>query len=123
MNKSSLTADDLPPKVTLRDELLLRRLEEAIGKHFYQACDRITRALLSNCHWYFKTNTTSLTLLIFCYDRESYLNILNALSQIIKRIQRFSYNAKIHICPPPDNGIPWEMQVDEIADDGDCLSG
>ena len=40
MNKSSLPADDLPPKVTLRDELLLRRLEEAIGKHFYQACDR-----------------------------------------------------------------------------------
>ncbi|NMG06816.1 hypothetical protein [Brasilonema sp. UFV-L1] len=118
MNKSSLPPDDLPPvRATLLDEIFYRQLEEATCQRFYQVCGPITRVLLSNCHWYFKTNAGLLTLVIICYDIESYWHLANAIPHLVKRLKQFSNNAKIHICPPPDKGKPWEMEVDEISDD------
>jgi len=120
MNKSFLPADDLPPvKTTLLDELLLRQLAEAIGRRFYQSCGSTTRTLLSSCHWYFKTNTYPMTLAIFCYDIESYWHIMNSIPYILNRLKQFSNSAKIRLCPPVEKGVPWEVGVDEISNDGD----
>ena len=118
MNKHSLPPDDLPPvQATQLDGLLLRQLEEATGRYFYQSCGPITRALLSSCHWYFTTKASSLTLLIICYDIESYWQLTNAIPHIIGRLKQFSDNAKIRLCPPTEKGIPWELKLDEISGD------
>jgi len=120
MNKHFLPPDDLPPvNATLLDELLQRQLAEAIGKRFYQACGPISRVLLSNCHWYFKTNASPLTLIVFCYDIESYWHIVNATPQLLNRLKLFSNSAKIRLCPPTDKGAPWEIGLEETSDDGE----
>ncbi|NMG22178.1 hypothetical protein [Brasilonema bromeliae] len=115
-----LSPDDLPPtRVTQLDELLLRQLEEAICKRFFKACSSMTRALLSNCHWYFQINGGSLILVIVSYDMESYWHIANAIPQIVNKLKLFSNTAKIRFCPPSKEGIPWEIAVDEISDEKD----
>ena len=115
MYKYSLTPDDLPPvKVTLLDQVLLRQLAEAIGKHFYKSCRSTTRILLSSCHWYFKTNTYPMTLFIFCYDMENYWHVMNAIPYILTMLKQFSNSAKISLSPPVDSGVPWEVGMDEI---------
>ncbi|SRR5579883_327917 len=119
MYRHPLPPDDLPPvKATQLDSLLLRQLEEATGKRFYQSCGPITRTLLSSCHWYFTTKTSSLTLIIICYDIESYWQITNAIPHIVGKLKLFSDNAKIRLCPPTQKGIPWELKFNEILDDG-----
>ncbi|KAB8333041.1 hypothetical protein SD80_014320 [Scytonema tolypothrichoides VB-61278] len=115
-----LSPDDLPPtRVTQLDELLLRQLEEAICKRFFKACSSMTRALLSNCHWYFHINGGSLILVIVSYDMESYWHIANAIPQIVNKLKLFSNTAKIRFCPPSQESIPWEIAVDEISDEKD----
>jgi hypothetical protein len=115
-----LSPDDLPPtRVTQLDELLLRQLEEAICKSFFKACSPMTRALLSNCHWYFQINGGVLILIIVSYDMESYWHIANAIPQIVNKLKLFSDTAKIRFCPPSKEGIPWEIAVDEISDEKD----
>lgn len=112
MNKPYIHPDDLPPvQATQLDELLLRQLEETIGKRFYQACGPITRVLLSSCHWYFTTNASALTLMIICYDMESYWHIDSAIPQIIPRLRQFSDNAKIRLSHPSDTDISWEIPL------------
>ena len=118
MYKYSLPPDDLPPfQVTQFDALLLRQLEEATGRKFYQSCGSITRALLSSCHWYFTTKASSLTLIIVCYDIESYWQLTNAIPHIVGKLKQFSDNAKIRLCPPTDKGVPWEFRLNQISDD------
>ena len=113
MNQSSLPADDLPPtEVTLLNELLYRQLEEAICRRFYQVCGPIMRVLLTNCHWYFQINTSSLILAIVCYDIKSYLSIVDTLPYLVKKLKLFSNNAKIHLFPPNHKGEAWEMAVE-----------
>lgn len=115
MSKPTLPPEDLPPvQATQLDELLLRQLEEAIAKRFYQACGPITRVVLSHCHWYFNTNSSALTLTMICYDMESYWHIDNAIPQIIKKLMLFSNNARIHISHPFNTGILWQIPVDEV---------
>jgi hypothetical protein len=117
MNHSFLPPDDLPPaKATLLDEILYRQLEETTCKKFYQTCGPITRTLLSNCHWYFQTNASTLTLVIYCYDLKSYWHITNVMSSLTKKLKLFSNNAKIRLCPPANIGIPWEVEVNQISD-------
>jgi hypothetical protein len=116
-----LSPDDLPPRVTHLDELLIRQLEEAIGKRFFKACGLITRTLLSSCHWYFQINAGTLILVIITYDVESYWHITNAIPQMVDRLKLFSNSAKIRFCPPSDGGVPWEIALDEISDEGNVL--
>ncbi|WP_017319185.1 hypothetical protein [Mastigocladopsis repens] len=117
-----LSPDDLPPtRVTQLDGLLLRQLEEATGKRFFKACSLMTRALLSSCHWYFQINAGTLTLVINSYDIESYQHIANALPQMVDKLNLFSNSAKIRFCLPNNGGIPWEIRLDEISDEGNVL--
>jgi hypothetical protein len=118
MNQPFLPPDDLPPaRTTLVDEILHKQLETVAGIRFYQTCGPIMRVLLSNCHWYFQTSSGILTLVIVCYDIESYWHITNAVSHILKRLKLFSNSAKIRLCPPTELGTPWEIEVNEVSDD------
>lgn len=115
MNKPVLPPDDLPPtEVNLKDELLLRLLEEDIGRRLLKTCGQIIRVLLSSCDWYIQTNTRGLTLIIVCRDHEIYWHILNAVPDIAKKLKRFSKTAIIRLCPPINSSIPWEISVNEI---------
>ena len=118
MNKFPFPADDLPPTgASILNELFYRQLEEATCRRFYQACGPIMRVLLSHCHWYFKINTSPLMLLIICYDIESYLHIVDAIPQLIKKLKQFSNKAKIHLFSPDYKGEPWEIEIEETSDD------
>ena len=88
LNQSFDSPDDLPPfQLTQLDETLLRQLESAIGKHFYNNCCLIMQALLSNCQWHFKNNPNGLTLVIFCPDFEIYWHILHAVPCLAKKLK------------------------------------
>jgi len=120
MYKSSLYSDDLPIyEISLRDQLLLRQLEESIGKKFFQACDSISRTLLTSCHWYFSTNTGVLALEIVCHNHESYWFVQHALFQLGMTLTKFTNKAKINIHPPQGEGEPWSMKVNTSSDDID----
>ncbi|GEM_PF-532991 len=120
MYKHSLTPDDLPPvKATLLDEILLRQLAEAIGSLFHKTSNGSTlRSLLSSCHWYFKANTYPMTLVIFCYDIKTYWQMMNAIPDILNKLKQFSNAAKIRLFSPLDKGVPWEVAMDELSEDG-----
>lgn len=112
----SLPADDLPPtEVTKLDRMLHQELEQSTGRCFYQACDRITRTLLSNCHWYITTNANSLTLTIDSPDIVSYWHIVSNIPQFGNRLERFSSNANIRVYPPFGKGGAFEISVNEIS--------
>ncbi|MFH7029123.1 MAG: hypothetical protein ACHBN1_27955 [Heteroscytonema crispum UTEX LB 1556] len=116
MNKQILPPDDFPSnEPTPMDWLLRRELEHWTCKRFYEACDRITRALLSSCEWHITTNASLLTLIIACPDVETYWYIVSNMSQLGNRLKRFANKAKIRVFPPPGNGTPFEMRVDEIS--------
>ncbi|MBD2627134.1 hypothetical protein [Trichormus variabilis] len=124
MNEHSLSPDDLPPsQVTYLDEMLIRNLEEVIGKHFYTNCGRIVQVLLSNCQWCIKTNSRALILIIICPDREMYWHILNAIPDVAKKLKQFSQGAIIRLCPPIDKGTSWEISVREISTYRGWLNG
>lgn len=116
MNYPSLPPDDLPPSQTTRyDRILRRKLEDATGKHFYQACDRSTQILLSNCEWYITTHGTALTLVIACPDMVLNWRILNNIVEIGSWLEQLASSAKIRVCPPPSMGTPFEIRVNEIS--------
>ncbi|MFN6562815.1 MAG: hypothetical protein RMY28_023910 [Nostoc sp. ChiSLP01] len=111
-----LPPDDLPPtEVTREDGMLQMELEQATGRCFFLACDRITRVLLSNCQWYLTTNANILTLIIDCPDLVSYWHIVSNIPQLGNRLERFSTNAKIRVYPPFGKGTPFEIGVNEIS--------
>lgn len=117
MNKAFLPPDDLPAaNQTQADKLLRWELEQSTGKCFYEACDRITQALLSNCQWYLTTNASTLMLVIDCPDIVSYWHIVSNIPQLGNRLERFSSaNAKIRVYPPMGKGTPFEISVNEIS--------
>jgi len=116
MNQFFLPPDDLPPvQVTQLDRILRRQLEESISQRFYEVCGRITKALLSNCEWFFTTNASGLTLIISCPDIVTYWNIVSDIEQIGNRLERFSGSAQIRVCPPLGKGTPFAIRVDEIS--------
>ncbi len=111
-----LPPDDLPPaEVTKLDGMLNMELEQSIGRCFYQACDRITQALLAHCQWYLTTNVTTLMLIIDCPDIVSYWHIVSNIPQLGNRLERFTSNAKIRVYPPFGKGMPFEIGVNEIS--------
>ncbi len=118
MNKPFFSSGDLPTyRFSQRDELLLRQLEEAIGKKFFKACDPISRVLLSSCHWYFTTRATVLTLVIVCYTHKSYWLVQNALYQLATTFKRFTDKGNISIYPPDGKGEPWYLKVNATSGD------
>ena len=116
INKSFLPSDDLPPtEATQLDKILRFQLERSTGRYFYEACDRITQALLSNCQWYITTDASNLTLVIDCPDIVSYWHIVSNIAQIGNRLERFASSAKIRVYPPSGKGTPFEIGVNEIS--------
>lgn len=125
MNKPSLPPDDLPPSAwTEQDNFLHRKLEEAVSRYFYESCDGVTQALLTNCEWYFTITASALTLVINCSDRAINLRVINNVTAmrssspggaIAARLKAFSKSARIHIYPPDAAGIPLEVRVDETS--------
>ena len=116
MNKSFLPADDLPPtEVTQNDRILHWQLERATGKCFYEACDRITQALLTSCQWYITTVANTLMLVIDCPDIVTFWHIVSNIPQIGNRLERLASSAKIRVYPPFGKGMPFEIGVNEIS--------
>jgi len=114
MTQSYLSPDDLPTQRTIQlSEVLFRQLEEATKQSFYKACSRMTRTLLSSCHWYFKVNTGILTLIMICPNIEIYQNIVRTVPQFADQLKRFANKAIISVAPPVDKGIPLLISVDE----------
>ncbi|MBR8833134.1 MAG: hypothetical protein DSM106950_03575 [Stigonema ocellatum SAG 48.90 = DSM 106950] len=116
MNKSFLPADDLPPtEATQIDRILHSQLERSTGRCFYEACDRITQALLSSCQWYITTHAEILMLVIDCPDIVTYWHIVSNIPQIGNRLERVASSAKIRVYPPFGKGTPFEISVNEIS--------
>ncbi|MDM9385164.1 hypothetical protein QUB80_31415 [Chlorogloeopsis sp. ULAP01] len=116
MNKPFLHPDDRPPtEVTQQDRMLHLELEQSIGSCFYQACDRITQVLLSQCQWYLITDANSMKLVIDCPDIVTYWHIVNNITQIGTKLEKYSSDAKIRVYPPSGKGMPFEISVNEIS--------
>ncbi|MEH2182529.1 hypothetical protein [Nostoc sp.] len=123
MNQPCLHPDDLPsPKTIKVSEILFRQLEEATKKSFFLTCDRMTRILLSSCHWYFQINSGVLTLIVICNNMESYRNIMKTVPQFANYLKQFANRAKITVSSPIDKGIPWVLSIDNILPEGDLPS-
>lgn len=116
MNKAFLPPDDLPPvQLTPHDKFMRVEFERGIGRCFYQACDQITQALLSNCQWYVTLNANLVTLIIDCPDIVAYWHIVSNIPQLGNHLQRISPEAKIRVYPPTGKGMPFEISVNEIS--------
>ncbi|BAY79276.1 hypothetical protein NIES25_57600 (plasmid) [Nostoc linckia NIES-25] len=123
MNQSSLHPDDLPSHQTIRlSEMMFRQLEEATKKSFFLACDKMTRILLSSCHWYFQINSGILILIMICHDMESYRQIMKTVPHFAEKLKHFTNAAKITVSSPIDKGIPWVLSIDNILPEGDLPS-
>jgi hypothetical protein len=115
MNKSFLPPDDLPSSEwTEQDAYLHRKLEEAVNRCFYESCDGVTQALLTNCQWWFTITASALTLVIHCKDQAINRRVENNVVAIANLLKPFSKTARIQICRP-DGEMPPDMGVDEIS--------
>ncbi len=115
MNTLSLPPDDLPPAHwSEQDAYLRRKLEEAVNRCFYESCDGVTQALLTNCQWCLTMTTNALILIIHCADQAINRRVLNKVVAIANLLKPFSKTAKIQICPP-DGEATVEMRVNEIS--------
>ncbi len=123
MNQQYLPPDDLPSCHTIKiSEILFRQLEEATKKSFFLACDKMTRILLSSCHWYFQINSGIMTLIMICHDMESYRQIMKTVPQLAEKLKQFTNRAKITVSSPLDQGIPWVLSIDNVLPEGDLPS-
>jgi hypothetical protein len=114
MNQPYLSPDDQPSSLTIQmSGILLRQLEETTKQSFYKSCDRTTRILLAHCHWYFKTNTGVLMLVMICPDIEIYRHIIKVTPQFIDKLKLFANKYIISVSPPVEKGIPFIISVDE----------
>ena len=106
--------DQHPVQPSSADIILRQQLEHSISKYFYQGCDRTIQNLLSNCRWYVTTHASALTLVIECPDQVSNWRILQKIVPMGSLLYSIISSAKIRVCPPDPNGIPFEMRVDEL---------
>ncbi|WP_017656005.1 hypothetical protein [Fortiea contorta] len=107
--------DSHPIQLTSADIILRQQLEYSISKYFYAACDRIIQNLLSNCRWYVTTHASLMILVIECPDQVTNWRILQKMVPMGTLLSQIVSDAKIRICPPESQGIPFEMRVDELA--------
>jgi len=107
--------DYRPMQLTSADIILRQQLEHSISKYFYEACDRTIQNLLSNCRWYVTTDASAMTLVIECTDQVTNWRVLQQIVPMGTLLQTIVSSAKIRVCPPESQGIPFEMRVDELA--------
>ncbi|MEH2290277.1 hypothetical protein [Nostoc sp.] len=111
-----LNSDDSHPiQPTSADIILRQQLEDSISRYFYDACDRMIQNLLSNCRWYVTTHANALTLVIECPDTVTNWRILQQIVPMGTLLYGIISSAKIRVCPPEIQGIPFEMRVDELS--------
>jgi hypothetical protein len=116
MKKPLLPPDDLPPtEATQIDKILRWQLEHSTGRCFFEACDQITRALISSCQWYITSDAGTIMLVIDCPDIVTYWHVISSIPQIGNRLERFASYAKIRVYPPFGKGTPFEISVNEIS--------
>ncbi|MBC7823078.1 MAG: hypothetical protein H7126_04235 [Candidatus Parcubacteria bacterium] len=116
MNHHSLPSDDLPPlKLEETDSSLIRQLEEALSRYFYESCDGVTQALLTNCEWYFTTISTVPTLVINGADSAMNQRVFNHIVAIATALSEFSISAKVVIGSTIGQEAFVEIRVDEIS--------
>lgn len=99
MKRPLLPPDDQAPDFTPLDRSLQLQLEEAVSKHFYAGCDRITQTLLSQCQWSIAVNLDLPTLAITCPDAEKYWHIVHNIENISKYLQRVTFTSRIEVIP------------------------
>ncbi len=122
MNPTSLPFDDLPPvELEESDSSLSRQLEEALSRYFYESCDGVTQALLTNCEWYFATISTAPTLVINGVDRTMSQRVLNHIVAISTALLHFSTSARVLIGASIEAETFVEVRVDEISAYRDSL--
>lgn len=108
-------ADDFHPlQPTSADIILRQQLEHSISRFFWERCDRIIQNLLSNCRWYVTNSANALTLVIECPDQVTNWRILQQIVPMGSILYEIVSTAKIRVCPPENQGVPFEMRVDEI---------
>jgi hypothetical protein len=107
--------DSHPSQLTSADIILRQQLEYSISKYFYNGCDRTIKDLLSDCRWYVTTIDGTLTLVIECPDQMTNWQVLRKMVPMAKLLKKVVSSAKIRICPPEAQGIPFEMRVDELG--------
>lgn len=108
--------DSHPMQPTSADIMLRQQLEYSISKHFYEECDRCIQKLLSDCRWYVTTHATNaLTLVIECPDQVTNWRVLQKMVPMGTVLYKIVSSAKIRVCPPESEGMPFEMRVDELS--------
>jgi hypothetical protein len=107
--------DSRPIQPTSADIILRQQLEYSISKYFYEGCDRNIQDLLSNCRWYVTSQASTLTLVIECPDQITNWRVLQKLVNMAVLLQKIVSSAKIRVCPPKSEGMPFEMRVDELS--------
>ncbi|TBR61860.1 hypothetical protein B4U84_14145 [Westiellopsis prolifica IICB1] len=116
MNKEFLPKDDLHPlQLTSADIILRQQLENSISCYFYNACDRTIQKLLSSCRWYILSHANALTLVVECPDQITNWRVLQKIVPMAAILGDIINSAKIRVCPPKKQGLPFEMRVDELA--------
>ncbi|MBC1327056.1 hypothetical protein [Trichormus variabilis] len=108
--------DSHPMQPTSADIILRQQLEYSLSKYFYEGCDRTLQNLLSNCRWYVTTQANAMTLVIECPDQVTNWRVLQKLVPMGKLINQMVSSAKIRVCPPEGEGVPFEMRVDVYRD-------
>ncbi|MDP5338718.1 MAG: hypothetical protein NWQ28_09110 [Nodularia sp. (in: cyanobacteria)] len=115
-NNFYFNSDDSHPKQPTSADIILRQqLEDSISKYFYEGCDRIIQNLLSNCRWYVTTRANAMTLVIECPDQVTNWRVLRQIVPMGTLLNSIISSAKIRVCPPDSQGIPFEMRVDELS--------
>ena len=107
--------DSHPLQPTSADIVLRQRLEYSISKYFYEGSDRSIQNLLSCCRWYVNTHATALTLIIECPDQVTNWRVLQQIVPMASLLNSIISSAKIRVCPPSNQGMPFEMRVDELS--------
>jgi hypothetical protein len=107
--------DSHPMQPTSADIILRQQLEDSISRYFYEACDRTIQNLLSNCRWYVTTHVNALTLVIECPDLVTNWRVLQKIVPMGTLLYGIVNSAKIRVCPPESQGVPFEMRVDELS--------
>jgi hypothetical protein len=114
--ESEFNADDKHPmQATSADIILRQQLEYSISRYFYEGCDRTIQNLLSHCRWYVTTHASAMTLVIECPDQVTNWRILQKITPMASLLYSIVSSAKIRVCPPEANAVPFEMRVDELS--------
>ncbi|AFY99315.1 hypothetical protein [Calothrix sp. PCC 6303] len=115
MKKKFSSDDSRPMQLTSADIILRQQLEYSLSKYFYDKCDRILQDLLSGCRWYMTTQSDALTLVVECPDQVTNWLVLRSMVPMAIILKKVVASAKIRVCPPETQGIPFEMRVDELG--------